>query len=117
MKQILVVDDVPEIRFVYSELFKKDGVVVLEASDGCEALQVLEASDIDLVLTDCQMPNMTGIELMREAQVHFPQVPFIVVSSTAKEEDIEGLTPVAVMPKPLRLIELKERVEQVLGDA
>ena len=68
MKQILVVDDLPEIRLVYSALFDDPEVEVLEAGDGREALQVLEVESVDLVLTDCKMPNMTGVELMQEAQ-------------------------------------------------
>jgi CheY-like chemotaxis protein len=115
MKHILVVDDVPEIRFVYTELFRQNDVTVLEAGDGCEALEILDTSQVDLVLTDCQMPHMTGIELMRVAQERFPELPFIVVSSTAREEDMTGLTPYAVMPKPFKLSELKAAVGTVLG--
>ncbi len=117
MKQILVVDDLPEIRLVYSALFDDPEVEVLEAGDGREALQVLEMESVDLVLTDCKMPNMTGVELMREAQTRYPDLPFIVVSSTAQVEDLEGLDPYAVMPKPFRLIELKETVEKVLEES
>lgn len=117
MKQVLVVDDMLEIRTVYKALLAGPEVEVLEAEDGCRALEVLEKTGADLVVTDCQMPNMTGIELMEEARVRYPDLPFIVVSSTASEVDLEGLNPYAVMSKPFRLAELKEVVHGALNDA
>ena len=115
MKHILVVDDLPEIRFVYLELLKSSDRKIIEAGDGREALGILEQSKIDLVLTDCQMPYMTGVELMWVAKDRFPDLPFLVVSSTAQPEDLEGLDPIAVMPKPFRLADLKSAVDDALN--
>ena len=114
MKQVLIVDDVPEIRMVYKALLCEPGVEVLEAGDGREALEILGEQDVDVVITDCQMPNMTGVELMRVAKTQYPHVPFVVVSATAKEEDLEELMPYAVMPKPFKLMDLKEVVSRAL---
>ncbi len=116
MKQVLVVDDVPEVRLVLRTLLEEPGVEVLEAGDGREALEVLGGIEVDLVITDCRMPNMTGLELMAEAKERYPQLPFIVVSSTAKEEDLRDLQPRAIVSKPFRMSDLKEVVDRALAD-
>ena len=66
MKQVLVVDDVPEVRMVLRALLEGPDVGVLEAEDGLKAIEVLTADKVDLVITDCQMPRMSGLELMRQ---------------------------------------------------
>ena len=117
MKHVLVVDDVPEIRMVYRVLLSRSGVEVLEAGDGREALEILKLQDVSVVVTDCQMPNMTGVELMRAAKAQYPHIPFVVVSATAKEGDLDDLMPYAVMPKPFRLPDLKEVIDRALEEA
>jgi CheY-like chemotaxis protein len=114
MKQVLVVDDVPEVRLVLKALLEGPDLGVLEAADGEQALQVLTAGDVDLVITDCQMPRMSGLDLMRKVREQHPALPFIVVSSTAEPEDFQELKPSAIMGKPFHLLELKEAVEEVL---
>lgn len=108
-------DDFLEVRMVLRALLEEPDVEVLEAGDGLEALEILGKENIDLVLTDCKMPNMNGIELMQEAKKRYPDTPFIVVSSTAEDEDLADLYPYAVMPKPFRLADLKQVVQGALG--
>jgi|GEM_PF-5115535 len=64
-KKILVVEDVPSFREIISDLIECEGFSVLEASDGREAQQIIEKGGIELVVTDIQMPNMTGVELIK----------------------------------------------------
>ena len=114
MKQVLIVDDFLEVRMVLRALLEEPDVEVLEAGDGLEALEVLGQENVDLVLTDCKMPNMNGIELMREAKLRYPETPFIVISSTVEDEHLADLHPYAVMPKPFRLADLKQVVQRAL---
>ena len=116
MKKVLVVDDVPEVRMVLRALLEEPEVEVVEAGDGQQALDALAVEPVDLVITDCKMPNMNGIELMRRAKEEYPAVPFIVVSSTARSEDLVDLKPRAVMSKPFKLLELKEAVAETLSE-
>ena len=116
MKQVLVVDDVAAVRLVLKALLESPDLGVLEAGDGEQALRVLSEGDVDLVITDCQMPRMSGLDLMRQVRDDHPSLPFIVVSSTAVPEDFQGLRPSAIMGKPFHLMELKEAVEEALGD-
>ena len=115
MKKVLVVDDLPEVRLVIRTIIENDGVEVFEAGDGLEALQVLRQDEVDLIITDCQMPQMTGLELIKAAREEIPDVPFIVVSSTAQEEDFRPFRPRAIMGKPFKLLELKSEVDRALG--
>ena len=116
MKQVLIVDDLFEVRLVMRTLLEEGEIEILEAGDGREALEVLEGGAVDLVVADNQMPNMTGLELMKAAQERFPSLPFIVVSSTAEEVDFKPFGPRAIMSKPFQLADLKHKVDEVLGE-
>ena len=98
MKRVLIVDDFEEVRLVIRTLLLEEGVKILEAEDGRQALEVLETSGVDLVITDNQMPNMTGLELIKAAKARFPSLPFIVVSTMAEAEDFGPLEPRASCP-------------------
>lgn len=67
-KTILTVDDSPSIRQLVSFTLRQAGHTVIEAVDGCDALAKLAAHPADLVVTDLNMPNMNGIELIRQAR-------------------------------------------------
>ena len=88
---------------------------MIEAVDGKEGLHVLKLQDVCLVITDCKMPNMSGLKLMEAAREDDPELKFIVVSSTATEEDFKHLRPEAIMAKPFRLTELKDTVGDALN--
>ena len=114
MKRILVVDDKEEVRMVYLLLFGDDSLEVIEAGNGREALDIVHSEPVDLVLSDCAMPEMTGPELMHALKDTHPELPFIFVSANVSEAHLEGLEPVAVLPKPFNLGELKVRVHDAL---
>ena len=65
MKKILAVDDSPSMRQMVAYTLKRAGFEVYEAEDGVEALEMARELDVDLVLTDINMPKMDGIELIR----------------------------------------------------
>lgn len=116
MKRILVVDDKEEVRMVYTLLFSDEEIDVIEAEDGVTALDIVRSQGVDLVLSDCKMPRMSGIELMQETQQFKPQLPFIFVSANVSDENLGDLEPFAVIPKPFNLGELKIAVHRALHD-
>lgn len=116
MKRILVVDDKEEVRMIYMLLFGDGDLDVLEAEDGVEALEIVKSEPLDLVLSDCKMPRMSGVELMREAQHIKPDLPFVFVSANVSEEKLGDLEPFAVIPKPFNLGDLKITVERALNE-
>src|SRR3712207_885887 len=77
-KRILIVDDDPETRRLYRFLFTTSGLSVEEAEDGLGALRKLKEQPIPLVITDLNMPQMDGIELIRSIRTDFPDIYLIL---------------------------------------
>lgn len=89
--KFLVVDDFSTMRRIVRNLLKELGFAnVDEAEDGVIALQKLKASEFDFVVTDWNMPNMTGIELLRaiRADAALKALPVLMITAEAKKENI-----------------------------
>jgi CheY-like chemotaxis protein len=84
---ILLVDDEAAVREVLARGLRENGYRLIEASSGSEALEILgrSADDIDLVVTDVAMPEMSGIELAHRALERSGFLPFIFLSGQPKE--------------------------------
>ena len=80
--KILVVDDHPLVRQGLAQFInqEKDMEVCGEASNGFEALQVIEESSPDLVIVDIEMEGLNGMELVRNMKVQYPEVPVLMLS-------------------------------------
>src|ERR1039458_485581 len=93
-KDLLIVDDsIPVSKILMNALayLKLPVDKILEAGDGTEALTLLEAYPVGLVLTDINMPNMNGIELLRavRASPQWHDIPVVVVSSEGGEGSVQ----------------------------
>lgn len=89
--KFLVVDDFSTMRRIVRNLLKELGFTnVDEAEDGVIALQKLHGGDFDFVVTDWNMPNMTGIELLRaiRADAALKGLPVLMITAEAKKENI-----------------------------
>jgi len=89
--KILVVDDFSTMRRIVRNLLKELGFAnVQEAEDGIDALAKLRADKFDFVVSDWNMPNMTGIELLRNirADAALKHLPVLMVTAEAKRENI-----------------------------
>lgn len=90
--KFLVVDDFSTMRRIVRNLLKELGFVnVQEAEDGAQALSMLRISgDFDFVVTDWNMPNMTGIELLKaiRSDPSLKHLPVLMVTAEAKRENI-----------------------------
>lgn len=89
---ILIVDDMPELRKSLISILNKEGFNRIdEAGDGLEAIDILTNSlnKIGLIFSDINMPNCTGLELLKKIKTHakFKNIPVIMVS-TENEKDI-----------------------------
>ncbi len=90
--RVMVVEDNDVNRMIAREVLRSLGLFVLEASDGVQALELLELQPVDLVLMDCQMPVMDGYAAtqairQREARLGLPRVPVLALTANAFEED------------------------------
>jgi len=117
-KNILIVEDEPDIRFLLNDILK-DEYIVYEAADGRKALELIEKVIPDLVICDVMMPNMSGLELcnkMKNAPATC-QVPFIILSARGSEDHhMEGyeVGADAYIAKPFHTGHLKLRVRKLL---
>lgn len=78
--RVLVVDDDEAIRLSLIEVLRKAGCRVLVASDGIEAIKILDTAPVDIVITDNHMPRMSGLDLIRWIQAVLPRVPAVLIS-------------------------------------
>jgi len=120
-KKVLVVDDEAHILHVVSMKLSNAGYEVLTAMDGQEALEVCSAECPDLLITDFQMPVMTGLELCKRLQSERFR-PVAIIMLTARGFDIEpdemaqaGIT--TVLAKPFSPRELLGKAESLMAAA
>jgi len=121
--QVLIVDDSPAMRAFIRRVLELSGLEVsrcLEASNGEEALRLLEDNWVDAVLTDINMPQMDGEELLRRMSVHevLRSVPVLVVSTDRTEGRIQKMLTLGAkgyVTKPFAPETLREELEHSLG--
>ena len=116
--QLLVVDDEPAIRQVVAARLRKAGYSVEQAGGGNAALERLSRGDVDIALCDINMPDLSGIELLRQARAAGIDTAFIMMTAYASVDTaIEAMKAGAVdyMIKPLNNEELLHRLSKV-GD-
>ena len=111
-RNILVVDDEPQITRVMRTTLSSHGYTVRTAGDGDEALEVMRSWTPDLVITDLSMPNLSGLELCRAIRAK-STIPIIVLSVRGEEKTkVEALDSGAddYVTKPFNMNELLARV-------
>ena len=86
MYTILIVDDEPNYLIVLSELLRDEGFEVFTAANGMEGLQVVREADLDLVITDMQMPEMDGMQLLRHVKELNKELPVLMITAYAQVE-------------------------------
>ncbi|MCS6979322.1 MAG: sigma-54 dependent transcriptional regulator [Flavobacteriales bacterium] len=80
MSTVLIVDDEKSIRNILSEILKNEGLNVLEAENGPQALELFKKQGPDLVFCDIKMPGMDGVELLKAMMEHNPETPVVMLS-------------------------------------
>lgn len=118
---ILLVDDSPIDRVMATRLLEQDGRYRLrEATDGEQALQMIEQEMPDLVVTDMQMPRLGGLELIQAICERFPDLPVILVTSRGSEQiavQALGIGAASYVPKSRLADDLVPTVSHVLIDS
>lgn len=114
--RVLVVEDSAVMRsLIASTLEEIDGFEVIEVPNGFEALKMLPSQSFDLILTDINMPEINGLEIVSFVKKHpqYRSIPTIIVSTEQSEEDIKkglALGANAYVTKPFDPEKLKETV-------
>lgn len=118
MARILVIDDKDEARSILRKHLAGAGHDVVEASDGRTDMQLLEASAVDLVVTDLYMPEMDGIEFYEEFRRTFPELAshILFVSAFADHPEVQAFlrrTGRPVVAKPYEIAEFVQTVQRL----
>lgn len=118
-KNVLLVDDSSTMRKIIGRSLRQAGIDfdnIFEASDGLEALEVLEKEHVDIVLSDINMPNMDGISFLKEKSSRdtIKDIPVLMISTETGEDIIgeaKSYGAVGAIKKPFT----PDKVNEVLG--
>jgi two-component system response regulator HydG len=114
---ILVVDDENAARCALAELLREEGFVVRSAGDGFKALGQLDDFTPNLVITDVQMPGMTGLEMIEKMRCRIPGASYVVMTAFASVEDaVKAMHDGAddYLSKPVVFSEMLDVIQRVL---
>jgi len=120
-KTILVVDDSSTTRsLIASNLSETGDYEVIEAASGFEALKVLPSRKVDLIVTDINMPDINGLELISYVKENpiYRQIPTMIITTEDSEEDRKRgmeLGAREYVIKPFTVEELQEAVKRAMG--
>jgi len=121
----LIVDDSSVMRKIVERALRQAGLnplVVHEAASGAEGLDLLKAKQVDLILSDINMPSMDGLEFLRQirAQNLAPGVPVVMITTESSEEHVKQAIQAGArgyIRKPFTAEQVKERVLPLLDAA
>lgn len=91
-RTILIVDDATSMRSLLSAILKSFGISrIYEASDGKEAIQILQKKSVDLIFCDWEMPKKDGLQLFKDLNrdIKLSTIPFILVTSMAELDKVK----------------------------
>ena len=117
--RILVVDDFSTMRRIIKNILRQLGFNnIIEADDGSTAWETLNKDKIEFIISDWNMPNMTGIELLRKvrASEEFSDLPFLMVTAEAQQENIIEAVQAKVsnyIVKPFTAETMKQKIDKI----
>lgn len=115
--RILVVDDEESIREFLEIMLKKEGYEVTSAEDGQAALDLMKKKSFDMVISDMQMPNVTGMELLKKVKEQSPDMVFMMITAFATTETaVEAMKIGAFdyITKPFKIDEVRINIANAL---
>lgn len=120
MANILVVDDVSGMRAALTEGLSQEGLHFDMAEDGQIAIKLLEQKNYDLVISDLQMPNVNGVELLKWIKSQRPETKVILITAFSyilETQEAIRLGADDFLAKPVRLNDLTSTVQKLIGNA
>ncbi|MCI4662766.1 MAG: response regulator [Neomegalonema sp.] len=116
--KIMVVDDQQTMRGLARQCLKRMGITDVSLAAGGEAaLQQLQTSKYDVIISDLNMPGMDGMELAEKVKAHpvLKQIPFLLATSEMFRDKAEGDTVDAFVAKPFSIADLRSAMEAKIG--
>ena len=120
-KTVLIIEDESDAAELFAEMMRVSGFRVLKTSSSTPAITLITTEKPDLVILDIMMPEVSGIDILRQMRGDpaLVSIPVVVVSAKSMPADIKsGLEAGAslYLTKPVGFLELKEAVERALRD-
>ncbi|MDY0219656.1 MAG: chemotaxis response regulator CheY [Desulfobacterium sp.] len=118
--KVLIVDDFATMRRILKNILKQIGFKnILEADDGTTALEVLERQSVDLIISDWNMPKMTGLELLKSVRASdkYKKTPFLMVTAEAQKQNVIEAVQAGVsnyVVKPFTAEAISEKLTKIL---
>ena len=115
-KRILVVDDEENARVALSKILTREGYEVASAGNGYEALNFLRGKEVELIITDINMPEMNGLSFLRELSRSHPESNVIMVTAYGEVEsylEAMNLGAFEYINKPVKIDELKKIIRKI----
>lgn len=115
--RILVVDDEDSIREFLEIMLKKENYEVTTAEDGLRAKEILSKKAFDMVISDMQMPNVTGIELLKHVKESYPDIVFMMITAFGTTEtavDAMKMGAYDYVTKPFKIDEVRLNIANAL---
>ncbi len=119
--KVLVVDDFATMRRIIKNILKQLGYSnLIEADDGTSALEILQKEKVDLVISDWNMPKMTGLDLLKQVRgnADMADLPFIMVTAEAQQDNIILAVKAKVsqyIVKPFTAETLGEKIDKIFA--
>lgn len=119
--RVLVVDDFSTMRRIVKNILRQLGFNnVVEADDGTTAWDMINKEKIDFIVSDWNMPQMTGIELLRKVRSSeaYADTPFLMVTAEAQQENIIEAVQAKVsnyIVKPFTAETMKQKIDKIFG--
>lgn len=119
--KVLIVDDFATMRKIVRNILKQIGFTnIVEADDGANALSIIKQEKIDFVVTDWNMPNMTGLELLKNIRSteKAKDVPVLMVTAEGLAENVVDAVKAGVdnyVVKPFTAETVQEKIEQIFA--
>ncbi len=115
--KLLIVDDEESIREFLEIMLKKEGYEITCAEDGAKAIEALSKKNFHMVISDLQMPNVTGIELLKHVKDNYPDTVFMMITAFGTTENaVEAMKMGAYdyLTKPFKLDEVRLNIQNAL---
>jgi two-component system response regulator (stage 0 sporulation protein F) len=116
--KVLIVDDQFGIRTLLNEVLQKEGYEIHQASNGFQALHIMEKHAPDLVLLDIKIPGMDGLEILKKMKEMDPEIRVIIMTAYGELDMIEETKKHGALDhfsKPFDIGEIQEAVKQYLS--
>lgn len=119
--KVLIVDDFATMRRIMKNILKQIGFTnIIEADDGTTALAELQKTSVDLIISDWNMPKMTGLDLLKavRSDANLKHLPFLMVTAEAQKQNVIDAVQAGVsnyVVKPFTAEAISDKLKKIFG--